>query len=110
MARDMVKITSLMQLVLDNRLQQLREAAEARDQSLMQMAAVTAAAAPADLPAVTAGIVGLTYQRWADVRRAELNTVIARQTADWMAAKSAASLAFGRAQAVRGIAERLQAK
>jgi hypothetical protein len=103
-AEDLAKLQGITDLVLENRLHRLRQTAEARAQSLMQLAALSATPVPADLPAITAGLVGLTYQRWADIRRAELNAVIARQTAEWMAAKAEASLAFGRAEAVRGVA------
>lgn len=107
---DLVRLTGLTELVLDHRLNQLREAAAARDRSCMQMAAISAAGAPAGLSPVTEGLVGLGYQRWADIRRGELNAVIARQTAAWIEARSGAAVAFGRVQAVRGIAERLARK
>jgi hypothetical protein len=107
---DLAKVTALTQLVLDHRLHQLREAAAARDRSQMQLGAITAAAAPADLSPVTAGLVGLAYQRWADIRRSELNAVIARQTATWIEARSDARTAFGRVQAITGVAEKLPRK
>lgn len=63
-----------------------------------------------DLAPVLAGKVALTYDRWAEARRSELNLVIARQTAGWMDAQSAAQGAFGRVQALQGLAERLKAR
>ena len=107
---DLAKVAGLAELVLDRRLQDLREAAAARHRSRMQLDAIMAAAAPADLPPVTAGLVGLAYQRWADIRRSELNAVIARQTATWLTARSEAATAFGRLQAIRGVAEKLARK
>jgi hypothetical protein len=50
----------------------------------------------------------LVYDRWADVRRAELNLVIARQTAEMLEARSEAGTAFGRLQALQGLAKRLE--
>jgi hypothetical protein len=41
------------------------------------------------------------YQHWADLRRAEINLVLARQTVDWMEARGAAQSAFGRAEVLR---------
>lgn len=107
-ARDLSRLADLAQLMLDHRLGQLRLSADALDQSRMQLAAVNRAAEPADLDPVTAARVGLGYDRWADVRRAELNLVIARQSAAWHEARSEARTAFGRVQALRGLA--IQAK
>lgn len=105
--QDIQRLDGLAQLMLDHRLGQLREAADQRDRSRMQLQAVNAAAEPVDLPPVAAGLVGIAYQRWADKRRAELNAVIARQTADWMQARAEAGTALGRLQALRGVAEKL---
>jgi hypothetical protein len=109
-ARDLARLAGLAQLTLDHRLASLREAAQSLDQSRMQLRSINAGAAPADLPMVAAERVGLTYQRWADVRRSELNLVIARQTADWIEARSAAGTAFGRLQALDGLRKRLDAR
>lgn len=105
-AHGIAELQLITQLLLDARLQDLRHAAEARDRSLMQYDALAAAEDPGDLPVVLAGTVGLAYQRWADQRRADLNAVIARQTVDWMAARSAASTAFGRVQALNAALDR----
>jgi hypothetical protein len=108
MSKDLSRLAEITQLVLDTRLHALRLASDAREKSRMQLAALAVRDAPTDLPAMTAERVGLTYQRWADLRRADLNAVIARQTAEWMAAKADASLAFGRAQAINTLAERVK--
>ena len=76
----------------------------------MQLGAINEAGRPADLEPVTAGKVALTYDRWADLRRSELNLVIARQTAEWMEARREAQTAFGRVQALQGLATRLREK
>ena len=103
---DLARLTALTSLVLDQRLQQLRLAAAARDRSRMQIAALDLPPADHDLPLQISGQVTLSYERWADQRRTELNALIARQTVDWMAARSAASLAFGRTEALRAITSR----
>jgi hypothetical protein len=109
-AKDLAALQGLARLLLDHRLSALRAAAERREQSRMQIAALDVTAVPSDLPPVAAGQVALRYQLWADVRRSELNTVLARQTAEWMSAQDDARLAFGRAEALRGIAARLAAR
>jgi hypothetical protein len=104
---DIAKLEGLAQLLLDHRLSRLRDAAARREQSRMQIAALAEAAEPADLPPVAAEQVQLRYQLWADARRSELNAVLARQTVEWMAARDEARHAFGRTEALRGIAGRL---
>ncbi len=107
---DLAKLVGLTELVLDHRLHKLREAAAARDRSRMQIEAISAAAGPAGLPPVTEAFVGLAYRRWADIRKSELNAVIARQTVSWIDARSQAVTAFGRAQAVRSVIARVPRK
>ena len=107
-AKDLSRLAELAQLMLDHRLDQLRTSADLLDQSRMQLGAINQAAKPVDLDPVTAAKVGFGYDRWADVRRAELNLVIARQTAAWLDAQGEARTAFGRMQALQGLAKRLQ--
>ena len=102
-AKDLSRLADLAQLMLDHRLGQLRASADQLDQSRMQLAAINRAAEPADLDPVTAVRVGLGYDRWADVRRADLNLVIARQSAAWHEARSEAQSAVGRVQALQGL-------
>jgi hypothetical protein len=99
---DVQRLEVLAQLVLDHRLQALKRTADQLERSRAQLEAINAAAAPADLPPVAAGLVDVAYRRWADIRRGELNGVIARQSADWIEERSQAALAFGRVQALRG--------
>jgi hypothetical protein len=107
---DVTALEGLARLILDHRLNALRAAADRREQSLMQVAALDATPGAADLSPVAAGQVALRYQLWADARRSELNMVLARQTADWMAARDEARRAFGRAEALREVAARLVAR
>lgn len=105
---DMVRMAELAQLVLDHRLGRLRSAAAELERSRQQIAALDLSATPPDLEPVTTEKVALAYNRWADQRRSELNLVIARQTVDWMEARGEAQTAFGRVQALQGLATRLE--
>lgn len=105
---DMARMAELAQLVLDQRLGRLRSAAADLERSRKQISALDLSAAPTDLEPVTAERVALTYSRWADQRRSELNLVIARQTVNWMEARSEAQTAFGRVQTLQGLATRLK--
>lgn len=104
--QDLMAIEALARLVLDNRLSRLRDVTRSLAQSRAQFAAINVSPLPSDLPAVAAWQVDTCYQRWADIRRAELNAVMARQTASLIEARAEAALAFGKAQALRAIAER----
>lgn len=105
---EMRRLKDLAELIVDHRLGQLRKAAEAKAQS---EAALDALARPIPEPeglqGASAALAGLAYQRWADARRAEINQVLARQTHLWMEARDDAQTAFGRAEALRALAERL---
>lgn len=105
--KDLSRLTEVAQLMLDHRLGQLHALTSALERSRMQLAAINLASHPAEeLSPVVAGKVAIVYDRWADVRRAELNLVIARQTADSLEARGAARNALGRVQALQGLATR----
>lgn len=102
---EIAKLQVLAQLVLDHQLSGLRKAADAKAQS--QAALLRLAQPPCDadgLQGAAAELAGLSYQRWADARRAEINQVLARQTHDWLEARDQAKLAFGKAEALRKLA------
>lgn len=108
-ARDLCRLSEVAQLMLDHRLGQLHAAAAELERSRAQLAAINRAARTAeDLAPLVAERVTLTYDRWAEARRSELNLVIARQTVGWMEARSEAQGAFGRVQALQGLAARLK--
>jgi hypothetical protein len=107
-AKDLSQLADLAQLMLDHRLGTLKASSDRLEQSRMQLSALNQTAEPVDLDPVTAVKVGLDYERWADVRRAELNLVIARQTAAWLEARGDAQTAFGRVQALRSVAEKIR--
>ncbi|MBA3910410.1 MAG: hypothetical protein C0524_11130 [Rhodobacter sp.] len=108
--QDLRQITTLAQLVLDHRLTGLRLAAAELARSKAQLRAINASTAPVDLAPIAAGVVEVSYQRWADIRRAELNATIARQTAAWIDARTEAGTAFGRVQALHAIATGMEGK
>ena len=102
------KLRQVTELLLDTRLAALRTAARAKMESESQLAGLTVPAPqPGALPEVSAELASLTYQRWADARRAEINLVLARQTVEWMEARDEARLAFGKKQALGGITTKL---
>jgi hypothetical protein len=105
---ELTRLADVAQLMLDHRLGQLRAVYARLDLSRMQLQAINAAAKPADLPLVAGEKVGLVYDRWADTRRAELNLVIARQTAEMIEARNEAGTAFGRLQALQGLTKQLE--
>ena len=106
-SKDLARLAELAQLALDHRLGTLRANAEKLEQSRMQLSALNQVAQPVDLDPMLSTRVGLEYERWADTRRAELNLVIARQTAMWHEARDEAQTAFGRVQALQGLVEKL---
>ncbi len=105
---DLQKLKDLAGLMLDHRLEQLRRAAEAKAQSEAALARLATAPTPAHegFEGASAALAGLAYQRWADARRAEINQTLARQTHHWMEARDAAQKAFGKADALRRLAEK----
>lgn len=102
--KDLSRLSDLAQLMLEHRLGRLRNTVDLLDQSRMQLSALDQTSQPADLALIAAARVELDYDRWADTRRAELNLVIARQTAAWLEARGEAQHAYGRVQALKGLA------
>lgn len=107
-AAEIARLEVLAGMIFDHRLSQLKTTAAAKAQSEAALAGL-AAPMPADgLEGAAASLAGISYQRWADARRAEINLILAHQTRDWLDAQSAAREAFGRAEALRGLAEKLK--
>lgn len=96
------RLRHLSGLMLDLRLAELRAAARTRQESLDLLAGLGVPQA-SSLPPVAAAQADLLYRRWVEARRAEINLVLARQTAAWLEAQAAAREAFGRAEALRGL-------
>ena len=102
------RLLALSAMVQDLRLAELSQAEAARATSVAMLDRLDMPVAETDLDAVASGRVQMTYARWADVRRKELKTTIARQTETCLAAQSQARTAFGRQQALNSVAERLK--
>jgi hypothetical protein len=105
--QDSARLDALAQLTLDHRLGKMQAATAALDRSKAQLAALATAGGPEDLPLVAGAMAEWHYQRWADLRKSELNLVIARQTADWLTTRDEAKRAFGRLQALRAAMARI---
>lgn len=104
--KNLQNLCALTQMVLDVRLARLTEAANARDASLAHLAGLARTSQVDGLSEIAQAQVQLTYDRWAEARRAEINLVLARQTAEWMEARADASLAFGRTDVLRRLIAR----
>ena len=99
------RLEEIGRLLLDLRLAELRRAAIARQHCLDRLEALNLVPA-SDLDPVTAARTELRYLQWAEVRRAEINPVLARRTVDWLTAQGAARDAFGKTEALRLMRER----
>ena len=102
----LARLVELSSLILDTRLLALETAARARQNSLDRLAEINKPSAAANLPLVAAAEVALRYELWADQRRSEINTVLARQTAEWDEARQEAARAFGRNQVLGKLRDR----
>ena len=95
-------------LMFDSKLADLRAKARAVQQTKDHLTdLVTKPADAPDMPQIATAVAGLRYERWADVRRADLNLTLARQTAEWLDARDAARLAFGKTQALEAVKTKL---
>ena len=104
-AKQLVKLAELANLILDSRLSVLQAAARAKQDCEAQLAGLSATPEPqTDLVGMAPQLASLQYQRWADVRRAELNQQLARRTVAVIEARDAAREAFGKKQALGNIA------
>jgi hypothetical protein len=107
-AKDLARLGQISQLILDVKLAALHVATGKRQQSLDLIANLNLPSAPGDLSPVAAHHAELRYQHWADARRAEINLLLARQTAEMHLARDEAGQAFGKNQALRGLQKRLR--
>lgn len=89
-------VQDLAGMVLDARLTELSSIARAREESLARLAALDRPAKELDLNPLAAAEAAMRYQRWADHRRAEINEILARQSAALEEARARAAQAFGR--------------
>lgn len=97
-------------LMFEGRLADLKATARAMQQTKDHLTDLIAKPVNFDnLAPVALAAAGLRYERWADGKRAELNLTLARQTADWLDARDAARVAFGKTQALDAVKEKMRA-
>lgn len=102
------KLRQISALLLESKLSILNAAARAKQESEAQLNGLSqTSTCPDDLSALAQERVLLGYQRWADARRLELNMLLARQTVAWTEARDAAREAFGKKEALAGVAAKL---
>ena len=102
---DLDRLAALAQMVSQARLAELERAARARAESRARLDALNRPL-PEGADPLAMAPVALRYNRWAEARRREINLTLARQTAAWLDALDVARDAFGRAEALRRLAER----
>lgn len=106
--QQLTKLQQIAGLMLDSRLTAVQAAAKAKAESQAQLAGLAhSVAAPGDISAAAAERATLTYQLWADARRADLNLVLAQQTVAWIEACDAARVAFSKTEALSAVAGKL---
>lgn len=106
-AAQLSQLAGLADMLLDSRLFALQAAARAKQDCEAQLAGLSAIPEPqADLAGVASQLASLQYQRWADVRRSELNQQLARRTVALIEARDSAREAFGKKQILTALAER----
>lgn len=98
--KKLAQISTLAQLVLDGALADLRKLAHDRDESLARLADLNRPFPESDLHPMAAAEAEIRFHRWADLRRAEVNLVLARQIVAVEEGRQKAQLAFGRATAL----------
>lgn len=106
----LAQLVRLSGLMLDNKISKLRAVAAEKAAIESQLATLDLSNKDALDPLnVSDAITQLTYQKWADGRRLELNRSLARQTALWLEAQDQARLEFGRKTALSTLAQRTAA-
>lgn len=106
--KDIERLRQISQLILDVKLAALQSAARKREESLELLASLSQPCEPTDLLPTVGHLAELRYQKWADARRAEINLALAQQTVSVHIARDAAAMAFGKNQALRGVAAKLK--
>ncbi|MEZ5910866.1 MAG: hypothetical protein R3D84_00530 [Paracoccaceae bacterium] len=100
----MARLADLAQMLSDAQMVRLRKSAEAREEAERALARLDSLAdPPADSGAFMGASMeqaGFRFQLWADRRRAEVNTLLARRKAQYLQDRDGAARAFGRAMAV----------
>ena len=100
------RLVEVSTLILDTKLLALETVARARQHSLDRLAEINRPSNATNLSLVAAAEIAMRYELWADERRSEINTVLARQTAEWEEARQEAARAFGRNQVLGKLRDR----
>ncbi len=106
--RRLAGLHEVAQLVLDAHLADVRQIVRVRDESLAHLAELNRPFGETDLHPIVAAEAEIRFQRWADLRRAEVNQILARQTVQLEEARTAAQIAFGRAGALAKLRDRFK--
>jgi hypothetical protein len=105
--KELARLQSLAQMILDAQLAELRQVARARSETMAHLSDLKSPTVQMDDQMGVAEVKAtLAYQLWADQRRAELNITLARQTALWLDRRDAARYAFGKADVLNTLAKR----
>jgi hypothetical protein len=109
-AAQLAALRQLTDLMLDQRLLDLRKAQQAQQETRGLIAALDQISQAADCALPAAARAELLYQSWAEARRKDLNLTLARQSVTEIEARAAASVAFGKQRVVSGLQQRAQDK
>ena len=103
--KSLPRLQALSDLILDQKLAVLQACAAERNATIQRLLDLTPGQ-PQTLGTIADAQTMLRYESWADARRAEINLILARQTAEWMEARRRAELAFGRANVLHRLGKR----
>lgn len=105
--KQLARLQSLAQMVLDAQLVELRKVAQARSETIAHLSDLKSPTVQMDDQMGVAEVKAtLAYQVWADQRRAELNMTLSRQTAQWIDRRDSSRLAFGKADVLSALARK----
>ena len=108
---DLKRLGQLTGMMLKIRLAELHRAAAQRAECEDRLKALQLPPTnPEGLEGAAAELAHLNYQRWADMRREEINRQLAQRTVTWLEAVETARAAFGKDQALGKIASLLPAR
>ena len=105
-SKEIARLAQISKLILDVKLAALHGAANRRQQSLDLLAQLENPIEATDLCPIKANQANLRYQRWADLRRAEINIALARQSAEMLLARDHVGEAFSKNQALLSLSRR----
>lgn len=103
-------LNSVVRLQFDLAQAQLRKHAAEREATRALIAGLNRPALQDGDDPILNAKVDMMYRSWADGRRAELNMILARQTANWMESAAEARRCFGRLDALQQVAARMAAR